>query len=272
MSDYQYEFRGLVFGSQTSYITETVEGLFSLPDVRTNDQEKQDGHGSHAGVDLLSGRRIIFEIVITGAPGTDIWNKLRQANTTFQSSKNSGIVEYSLFAQRPGRAKVFVLCRSRRCSFLSSYEAAHGLARGAVEFFASDPRVYEDVLRSSAMTVTQGNTAAPGATANMNGDFLDGVQPVIEISGPSINPRLLNAADNNRSIRMDVILGSTDLLVVDTKAKTVFINGLDRYDIVRSDNQWWSLLPGSNSLLYTRSSTSGVSTATVKFRDVYTTA
>jgi phage-related protein len=71
---------------------------------------------------------------------------------------------------------------------------------------------------------------------------------------------------------MDVILGSTDLLVVDTKAKTVFINGTDRYDIVRSDNQWWALLPGSNSLLYTRSSTSGNSTATVKFRDAYTTA
>jgi hypothetical protein len=272
VSDYQYEFRDFVFGSKTSFTTETVEGFLGLPDIRSNDQDRQDDHGFHAGVDLLSGRRIIFEIIINGTPGVDTEQKLRQVNTAFQSSKNSGIVEYPLYAQRPGRAKVFVRCRARRCSFLSSYEVAHGLARGAVELFGSDPRIYEDVLRTASMTITQGNTSGPGVIIDMKGDFLDGTQPIIEISGPCINPRVTNTSDNNRAIRMDVVLSSTDLLVVDTKLKTVFINGVDRYDIVRSDNQWWSLLPGINNLLYTRSSNSGVSTATVKFRYAYTTA
>lgn len=272
VKDYQIEYRGLLIGSGTSYIIESLDGLTSVPESRSNDQDRQDGHGAHPGLDLLSGRRMMLELVITGAPGADTEGKRRAATNVFQVSKNSGIVEHPLHTQRPGRGKVFVNCRARRSAFVSTYEAAHGVWRGVIELFASDPRVYSNTETSTQIDIAQGSSSATQQNVVMNGDFLDGVQPVIELQGPTNNPRIQNINDNNRSLRLDVVMGAGQVMLIDMHKKTVTIDGIDRYDIVRNDNQWWSLLPGNNNILFTRTGTTGLSRLFIRKRDAYITA
>lgn len=268
VGDYVYEFKTLTFGSGTSYIVEEVEGLIGLPDVRTNDEDKQEDHGQHRGVDLLAGRHLIFVLNIIGIAGTDIEDKIRAAITAFQVSKRLGTQEYKLFVQRPGREKLFIECRARRMAFPSDFNTARGLAKGGAELKASDPRYYSDTEKTTFVDIA--NTAVQGqSNITMSGDFVDGVEPILEIVGPATNPRIQNQADNNRTVRVDVDLSATDTLLIDSKKKTVTLNGVDRYDIVRTDNQWWVLLPGVNTVLYSRSVGAASSRLTVRHHDAY---
>lgn len=266
--NYQYEFRDLLFGSATDYVVEEVEGLLGLPGVVTNDQKRQDDHGDHRGLDLLEGRKLLFKINIKGVPGTDIESKIRAAVSAFQVSKRAGTQEFRMVTQRPGRGKLFIDCRARRMAFPSNYDTAKGIAKGAAELAASDPRFYSIVESSTVIQIADLASQAQ-ANVNMNGDFTDGSEPVIEIVGPATNPRLTNQSDGNRSIRIDVALTAADTMVVDVKNKTVLINGIDRYDTVRTDNQWWNLIPGVNTILYSRATTAGISRATVRHNDAY---
>ena len=268
VNDYQYEFKGFLFGSGTSYLVEEVEGLIGLPDVKTNDEAKQDNHGYHRGLDLFAGRRLIFVLNILGSPGTDIENKIRTATSAFQVSKRAGTQEYKLLIKRPGRVGLFIECRARRMAFPSNYSTAKGLAKGGAELFASDPRYYSETQTSTFVDIA--NTAVQGqANVSMSGDFSDGSDPVLEIVGPATNPRIQNQADGGRTIRIDVVLSSTDTLVIDVKNKIVTINGVDRYNTVRADNQWWSLIPGTNTILYSRSDAVASSRLTVKHHNAF---
>lgn len=247
----QYEFRGWLFGSGTSYVVETVDGILGLPSARTNDLEKQEDHGDHAGVDLIPGRTITMTMSALG-DSVSTQGLMDLVLQKMQTSKRAAFVEYPFVTQRPGHGKRFVNARPRRAEFPSNYETAHGRGIGALQWYATDPRWYS--LAQSVQAVNLANTALAGnATANMTGDFEDGVEPIIEIQGPVTNPRIQNAADGNKTIRIDVVVNAGQTLYIDTRLKTVFLAGVDRYDTVRADNEWFSLLPGANVITLNRS-------------------
>jgi hypothetical protein len=263
VANYQYEFNSLLIGSQTDYIVTAIEGLLSLPDVRSHDLDRQDRHGAIGGRDLLSGRKVIFDLsVIANSQGT-IESNLRQLSRAFRPSS----VDIPLVWQRPaGGPKRRLNCRPRRREFTAGYDVAHMLAEGAVELFAADPRIYSnDVSTQDFIIPNSGNSV----TANLHsyGDFP--TPPTLTITGPVTNPRISNVADNNRQIRLDVVMTAGQTLVVDVGARTVTLDGADRYDLVRGDNQWWEIQDGDNSITYNRTDTGAGSTLTMTWRDAW---
>lgn len=269
--DYRYEFRGFAFGADTAYQTEKVDGILGLPSARTSDDDNLAEHGSHAGIDSLPGRTITISMNVL-AEGPHLADALvDEASGAFQVSRRNSFTEFPFVTQRPTHDKRFCWARARRCEFPSSYDTARGLAVGAMQLFATDPRFYSISETVSEIIIIDTESEATG-TVPMFGNFEDGVWPIIEISGPAQNPRIQNIDDDNRTIRIDIIIGIGETLYVDTKLGTVFLDDVDRYDTVRADNEWWVLVPGDNHIVYDRADAGVQSTATVRHHDAWTGA
>lgn len=268
--DYQYEFRALLFGHGTDFQTETVEGILGLPSARTSDTARDEDHGDYPGVDLMPGRTVNIKMNILGTVG-DIQEKIALAAKTFQISKRRAFEEFPFVTKRPGQNPRYLWARARRAEFPSNYDTARGKAKGAVQLYATDPRWYS--LEESLADIT---IAAAGANEQGNvetfGDLEDGTFPVIEIEGPCTNPRITNVTDDGRAIRIDVVVPIGQTLVIDTKAKTVFLNGVDRFDTVRGDNQWWVLLPDDNTVIYNRTGGGIASRCRLRWHDAWASA
>lgn len=268
--DFQYEFRSFLFGHNTDFQTESVEGILGIPAARTSDEPRGDDHGDHRGVNLLPGRTINIKMNILGTVG-DIQQKISQAVRTFQISKRNAFVEYPFVTQRPGQDPRYVWARARRAEFPSNFETARGKAKGAVQLYATDPRWYSLEEFINDILVPTGENNVEGNVETF-GDLEDGTFPIIEISGPCTNPRITNLADNERTIRLDIAVGVGETLIIDTKAKTAFLEGVDRFDTVRADNLWWVLLPGNNPILYNRSGGGVASNLRIRHHDAWTSA
>ncbi len=268
--DGQYEFNGLLLNDSVADVDSLrvlgSSGLFELPDLKTNDSEMQDDHGGNVGRDLLTMRRIIMDLRVIASTKANMYNKLEAIAAAFQPQSTLLPLVY----QRAGVGKRFLNVRPRRLGgFDLSAALDHGWAEGSVMLLAPDPRKLAFVQNSLAVTIAASGTTNSG-TAAMLGNFKGGAKPIIEIAGPITNPRISNAADGGRSIRIDQVITAGQTLIVNANDRSVTLAGVDQSANVRADNQWWNLLPGANLITVTRSnSPATAATVTVKWWDSY---
>ena len=269
VSDYRPEYRGLVVGSGTQFITEDWSGLLVPASVRSSDTPMQDLDGAVWGRDLYDAREIEISFKIidwNGIPAEDslAW-LVRQTQKTNK--------EFPLIFKRPGQPKKRFYVRPRRWDFPSDYELAHGLADGEISFVAADPLAYSDSEYSTTITIANTNTSATG-DVQMNGDAGDADNKegycwaTYTITGPAQNP-MVTSVEHGRTMKFNVTLTAGQTMVVDSKKKTIKINGVDSYNVRANDNQWFPLLPGRNRLTYTRAVGAAQSPLGVLWRDTY---
>jgi hypothetical protein len=265
VANYQYEYNGLLMGANTPYTVTGLEGLWDQPETRTFDLERNDGHGDLPGEDLLASRKMVAEITATADTQVITETQLLAIATAFAVRQD----DIPFVWQRPGQVKKCVFCRPRRRSFKSDYEMARGVADGVVELYSPDPTIYSLILKTQQIVLAAGNNS--GSTALTNAGFHES-WPKFTLTGAGSNPRFANQQDSNRQVKIDLTMAGGDTLVVDTHParRTVFLNGVDRYDLVRADNQWWRLLAGANTVTFSRTATTGVQTLTVDWRDAWT--
>ena len=65
LGTYQFQFRGVPFGSGTPYIVESVDGL-GTPAIRNQDDNRGYIDGAYSGRDFYEGRTVTFNILIIG--------------------------------------------------------------------------------------------------------------------------------------------------------------------------------------------------------------
>lgn len=268
--DGQYEFNGVLLNDKATE-NDTIRvvgtsGLFDLPDMKVTDSELQDDHGGQVGRDLLTMRRIIMDLAIVATTKANLYTKVREVAAAFQPQS----VLLSLIFQRAGIGKMWIPVRPRRLSgFDTSARMDHGYAEGSVMLLAPDPRKLNHAQSSQAIVIAASGTNNSG-TVNMNGNFKGGAKPILEIAGPTTNPRITNAADGGRAIRIDMVIPSGQTLIVNAHDRTVTMGGVDYSASVRTDNQWWNLMPGGNLITFTRTNTPvNTSTLTVKWWDSF---
>lgn len=272
---YQYEFRGLLFGSRTSYMTEKVTGLHAMPGITDVDVARGAEHGSFPSLLLMTKRIVQFDMKILGRPGADIEQKLAIARRTFQVPRKrySTIMEPFVF-WRPGEPKKALYVRCTKRDFPSDYDTAHGLSAGSVELTAPYPIISGLDVKNASWNLGIGVVTANQIITN-EGDYVDGANPVVTITGPWTNPRIQNATDDGRTLRFDIVLAAGDALRLSAatmKAELrVGLGGawVDAYSYVRSDNQWWAVLPGANTIVASRTNSAAQGTVTVAWQDAY---
>lgn len=265
--DGQYEFSNLLFNNGDWLQVESIEGLFDLPPTKSSgDSEMVNEHGERLGRDLLQSKEIIMVIGVSANTDGDLYLRKRAVSQAFQPRSDLLPLVY----QMAGTGKLYIPVRPRRLNgFQLNYSVAMTrISRAAALLKAPDPRILSFNESTQPIQIASGATSAQ-ADITMGGNFRDGAWPILEIAGPATNPRITNNV-SGRTIRIDNVIEAGQTLIVDVKARTVTKGGIDAFSSVRNDNQWWTLLPGTQTISWTRAdSPANTATLTVRWRNSY---
>lgn len=276
--DYQYEFRNLLFGSGTDIMTESVDGILGLPSTIMENFDRQAEHGAFPGPLRMGTRVMPFNVHVLNGRRADIESVLDHVKKAFRPpALRHTTVEEPLVFKRPGQVKQRMLVRCEKRDFASKAAVASGHAAGSVQLVATDPIIYSNDARSRALTLAAGVSAAASVRCYNAGDHEDGVDPTIEISGPARNPRVQRLGDGDPIFAIDTDIAVNERLVVDMKTWAAYVINhttgaylRDVFGSIRTDSKWFTLLPGDNTIVFSRANTAltgSPTTLTVRWRD-----
>lgn len=266
--DGQYEFQGILFNNgpwtkPTRFVTE-VRNLWGHT-KKTNDQERDADDGAFLGDDFVASKLIEFHVDIecTGAA------QANQEIIILDQAWQPMTAEIPFVFQKAGlTGKKVIYVRPRDIDIPSNYDLGRGFIRMSSRLFAPDPRIYSLAQKTASGSIAAGSTNN-AITATNDGTFLHGSRPIVEIDGPTVNPRVTFAESGGEALRLDGSLAAGQTIIIDTYYRTVTIGGVDAYSWVRTDNQWPKLMPGVNNITYSRTGTTGTSPFRVKFQDAW---
>lgn len=125
---------------------------------------------------------------------------------------------------------------------------------------------------TGVLSVDYGDTIAyltyPDLVINNIGDAL--AYPVIEINGPITNPELKNVTSGD-TIKLDAQLELGDTRIIDFQARTI-VNSSGEYkynELSFAESEWWTLLPGNNSIRLSGAEANIATNYKVTYRDAW---
>ncbi|MEV8015646.1 hypothetical protein AB0O76_04660 [Streptomyces sp. NPDC086554] len=148
LSDWTCEFNELVMGSPDSPISIMgVDGLLSLPDVRSSDLTLVQRNGLWAGTDYLNGRTVTMTLEVYGSTRDEFTDALNKLQAAFMP----GVAESPFRFRFPGAAAdqtAYVMARVRKRSAPLDLNFAYLTANMAVELYATSPYIVGDMART----------------------------------------------------------------------------------------------------------------------------
>ncbi len=127
---------------------------------------------------------------------------------------------------------------------------------------AEDPRIYSAALREVII--------APNVSTLISNVGIADTHPSVTLFGPATNPIITNLATGEQ-VKLTYVLAAGAYLVLDFARKTVLLNGAtsvySSVDFVNTD--WWTLLPGANTVSWTATATTTASSMRVNYRDAW---
>ncbi|MFJ7419777.1 hypothetical protein ACIQXD_14345 [Streptomyces uncialis] len=152
LDDWTCEYNGLVIGSPDSAISlAAVDGLISLPDMRTADLTLVQRHGLYPGDDYMNGRTVTLTLEVYGRTREDFTTALNSVYAAFGPADREKPLRFR-FPGVGGDRAAFVNARPRRRSAPIDLNFAHFVCNVVVELFATDPKIYGDGLVSASLS------------------------------------------------------------------------------------------------------------------------
>ena len=290
--NYRFAFNDFEFGGGDSvYQLTSIDGLEDLPAIRNQDDNRGYQDGMWTGRDFLSGRNLVFNIMIFGDSNNSMQTNLNllQAALVPQQS-GTGLLQFQL----PGDDLQRINARVRRRAIQINTDYSSGRASATYEFFCPDPRYYDDaelttdLVNATALagrtynrvyTATATNPSNPNATGMSFGggagapnlitnDGWTTTYPVITITGPAINPKVTNVTAG-AFLLIDQTLGTGDTLILNTDYRTVTLNGINRRAILNNSSTWFAAPPGTSYYTFLATGTDGNTSCVVSWRNAY---
>ena len=278
IDDWQFYFNGLTFGADTPIGVLNVEGL-DLAGIRNGDVNWPRDHGQSAGLDVYTGRDVLFDFWMK-TNGTSLQSTQLELAEATNVRPNE---QLPLWFQIPNLPLLAIICRPRKRPLkIESDYAAAMIAKPELSLHATDPRIYSagevTVINlaeaSGGLTfpvtfpVTFGSVVPATATIDNNGNTE--VRPVITFTGPLTNPAAANLTIGG-SPRLQVVnpeeSGFTvlagDQLVLDTGTPHLidyYSGGVSAgspvsvYDWLTPTSVWWDLLANTANVIQFSSS------------------
>lgn len=159
LEDWTAEYAGLVMGEPDSAISiVAVDGLVSLPDVRSSDLTLVQQHGLYPGDDYMNGRAVTLTLEVYGATDEEFAQALSLVYAAFAPAGPERPLRFRFPGLAAG-ATAFVNARPRKRSGPIDLNFAHRVCNIVVELFATDPHIYGDALVSLTLSSPwQGST------------------------------------------------------------------------------------------------------------------
>jgi phage-related protein len=164
---------------------------------------------------------------------------------------------------------------------MASISRRNGANEVVVTFQCFDPFAYDGntTIRSASEVIPDvefpleltnsfifGTQQTGGVTIISNGDVETPV--LITIYGPCTNPILENTT-TGEAIEINKVIDTLDVLVIDTRASTVYINGANSIQYVTVDSVFWKLQPGSNVVAFSEDVGATQAICTVEYNDCF---
>lgn len=234
-----------VDGNGAKWRIARIEGWDS-PSVR---QSLFDPTGVHGQVvaEILYGSRAI---VLTGTCTTPSEAAYWLSHTALATATNSLAIPGTLVVNEPTPKQASVVrageVRMRPIGAYRGFEFE-------VPLLAPDPRKYATTAVSGALT---------GSDIVANAGNIE-TYPTLTVVGPSTSPMTFTLGA--RVVTLNISLAGGETLVADFAARTVLVNGVNRYDVVASSTRWWALAAGNNTV----GSSAGGGTASLSRRSAW---
>nr|BEK66828.1 hypothetical protein KPHV_40550 [Kitasatospora purpeofusca] len=257
LDEWTCEYSGLVIGSSDSALSlARVDGLLSLPDVRSSDLVLVQRDGLWPGDDYLDGRTVTLTVEVYGrTPGefSDAWGALTSAYRT-------GRGEMPFRFRFPGIAAgetAYIMARPRKRGGSVDLSFAYGVSAVPVELFATDPKIYAATLRTERVSSRVG---APVFAQRGS----DPARPVVEITDAK-NPALKDELTGQT-----FGITYTGSVTVDSAARTVRTSGGgDITGLVTPGSVWPEYEAGKHRLTLTSEAEDVEATALLKWREAW---
>jgi phage-related protein len=246
LADYQLLYNGLLMGQGTQYRVNVLDGLGSLPDMKTTDTEKLGHHGDFSGVDLFNARTVTMTLT---ARGTSVANLETILNALKFACRPllTGTLPMLLKLPGQGQRRIYTRARKRAISIVPTYN--RGWCKVDLEFYCPDPRIYDDTLTTTVIAFGYGSIVNAGNLES---------RPVVTVTPSASAVGIANVADASALVLVDTTLGPIPSpCIVDMLARTVTDSGgANRFDCVAPTSTWPALVPGTNTIAVSGGSTS----------------
>ncbi|WP_445396428.1 phage distal tail protein [Streptomyces sp. LE64] len=276
------QYGDFLLGPGTPYRWRAITGWGDLPGLDSGTVPRPDAPGAYPGRLLAQARTIGLDGLMVRAPRARI-------GATVQALEDATVPrddEIPLVAWLDERGPLLVHARAMRRLVPATLGYTVGLITGgAIEWEASDARRY--AVDAEEVTLEPPapesglvwpltwplNFGTPGAsgTATLTNRGNAPTHPVIAFRGPMVLPTLTNTARGD-ALEYDLPLTEDDVLVVDTGAGTVTLNGTaSRIGTATARSvpeQTFTLPPGPTPLVLRTSSGAG-GTCTIRYRHAY---
>lgn len=279
-ANYSFAFNGFLFGAGTPYPVLSVDGLESLPDMRVQDDNQGYNDGMFSGRDFLSGRTLTMEVLTLAGNGNSAQQNFDLLQTAMLPQQQGTTVLQFLLSQSDTLKRINVRVRKRDTRIDPEY--TYGFIRSVWQFFAPDPRYYEDTLHTAPLAVgpplgrtynrvynlTYGGGSQTVSTTVLNaGTWI--TYPTITVNGPITSPIFGNVT-TGQYVTINTTITNTDSLVIDLAQRLVTLNGQPARNLVSGSSQWFGAPPGTSLFYMTGTNTiPGTTSATVSWRSAY---
>lgn len=280
VTDYQIQIGALVLGPNTNYIVQSIEG-FGLPDVRATDTPRPRDDGEFFGLDFMPGRTMVITAVVRGASAAEVVANLDALMAEWQTISSDTATMKPLTFKFPGQDARQFKGRPRRLDATTARIIGNNVPV-VLEYKAADPRQFDatpDSVTVGVSSVTSGRAyprtyplAFGGGSSNAIAALNAGnypTRPTARITGPATNPRITNST-TGEYVSFAIVLGAGDFLDVDFDSRTVVLNGTtSRYSTLTSDSTWWELAPGTTTVQFSASVSSGATALTLAWASAW---
>lgn len=284
--DWQASYNGLDIGAGTPYtLVQGIDGLTSMPDLRTGDQTLFRRHGLIPGDDFLEGRSVTVRIRVSEPDPVEFSTALQALTAAFTPGQDESPMVFQIPGVAGGGTRR-IICRPRRMAMPVGENWSLGMAVATIQLDASDPRIYDDTEQAvgTTLAVATGGHAWPQVwNMNWGGAFSNGSVTVentgafttgwtATITGPVTNPSIENVDTGQRLVFAadgGLVLSLGDILVVDSETRTALLGGTQsRYNTIAAPVSWWDLPPGLTQFRF-RGTTSDTPTMTISWRSAW---
>lgn len=232
------------------YLDEPIEGVSGLPNIRSATGVNQGRDGSWVSRQLYEGRYISFQGRIFGGEPIDVENKRRELVSVLQRKKLK--LRIITYAGMEFITEVFVMANQMPIN------RELNIVKWKIDLLSEDPLFYDnsagELLATIGKVMDGGfdipfdipfNISAGGEPSVVTNSGNETVYPIITISTPATNPKLINRATNEFMQVMTTVLEG-DKLIINMRNKTITHNGLNVYSLQRDGSTFFGLVPGVN--------------------------
>lgn len=258
------QFGGFLLGPGTPWRWDEMEGWEETPGLDSGTVLRASEHGAWPGLHYAQTRIVTLSVIVRSEPG-QMYGAIRQLAAATPIDQ---LDEVPLVAQFDEETPQLIFARCIRRAVQVGRSNRTGLARGSLQWEATDPRKYA-LLESQVTTALPQpepglafplafplDFGTPGSSGNVTvvntGDAPS--NPAFAITGPCSRPAITNL-HTGLVLEYDLALGPSDVLYIDTQEGTVTLNGQTANRLYTATTRSapegsFVLPPGSTSLAF----------------------